>query len=85
MSTPRLPKSIVVTRKKGDTKYALHVDGEEFPYMIDGVAGANVKVGLHEAPQVTITLLAESVQVRDDLFVGADLTHVPHDDEDDQE
>lgn len=60
----QLAKLIRVERSGGHAK--LVVDGEEFPWYI-AETGAAVNVRRDEAPAVTVTILAERVEVEDAL------------------
>lgn len=62
---PRMADLIKVTRK-GRTA-TLEIDGVEFPWYI-AEAGVEVDVDTREAPTVTITVLAERVELVNDLL-----------------
>lgn len=77
---PQLPKQITVRRKAGSDVARVFIDGQEFPWLYDATEPVRVDVQLRRAPSVTLTIMAESVHVEDDMFAGANIVH-EHDDE----
>lgn len=61
----------------------MYVDGELFPYLIDGTDGMQPLLKLGRASGVTFTILARHVTVDDQYLVGVDLSHA-HEDQGDQ-
>jgi hypothetical protein len=66
--TPTLAKSVKVTRKPGHTSFDLQVDGQQFPWHLAGDDGVQVAMSTDRVSAVTITILAEHVEIDDQMM-----------------
>ena len=66
---PRLARNITVRREANDPAARVFIDGEELPWFT--AKGIHPAVEFGESPQVTLTLLAETVTVADQFLYGA--------------
>lgn len=74
-----LAKNIHVSRKAGGGEFDVSIDGTPFPYYLAGDAGAKVEISTDRLPAVTLTILAESVTLDDQLMVGGGAPLFGHD------
>lgn len=81
---PTLARNIHVSRQNGGGEFDLSIDGKPFPWYLAGDAGAKVEMSTDRVPAVTITILAETVTVDDQLMSGQGVRLCDHDHSDDE-
>lgn len=65
MADPHLAGVIRVTRNPGTGAVSIEVDGEPFPWLVEDGIGTYVDRG--DAPGVTLTIQAETVEIVDTI------------------
>lgn len=67
-----VPDNITLARGR-DGHVTLTIDGEQFPYAISSADPVTASVRVDNAPTLHVTLVAKTLDVRDQLLAGVDL------------